>query len=69
MYGLKTALNRYHGNVSSSILLAMLCIAIRIVGAMWLISSCVSKGTILSATLGGVPGFCSGVSCTLGASA
>ena len=67
MYGSKMALTRYHGNGSSSIFLAILCVAIVIVGDMWLISSFVTRGTAICATLVGVSGSFYGVASTLGA--
>ena len=47
----------YHGKGSSSICVAMLCVAIGIVGAILFIYSCVDIGTLLGAALGGCPGF------------
>ena len=52
-----TSLTREQGNVSSLICVAMLCVAIGIVGAIWFISSCVNIGTLLRGTLGGCTGF------------
>ena len=43
----------------------MLCVAIGIVGAVWFISSCVTIGTSLGSTLGGLLGFLF-CACTLG---
>ena len=50
-------LTRYQGKFLSSICVAMLCISIWIVGAIWFIYSCVTIGTLLGANLGGLPGF------------
>ena len=52
-----TALTRYQGKGSSSICAAMLYVAIVIVGTILCISSCVTIGTFIGATLGGLPGF------------
>ena len=43
----------------------MLCVSSGIVGAIWFISSCVTIGTSLGSTLGGIPGFVF-CACTLG---
>ena len=56
VYGSITNLTRYQGKVSSSMCVAMLCVAIGIVGAVWFISSCVTIGTLFVATLGVRPG-------------
>ena len=52
-----TTLTRYEGEGSYSIFVAILFIAILIVGAILFISSCVTIGTLLCTTLGGLPGF------------
>ena len=45
----------------------MLCVVVRIVGAMWLISSYVTRGTTIDATHRGMQGFTlSLVTCTHG---
>ena len=67
MYGSTMELTRYHGNGSYLICLAVLCVVVRIVGDMRLIYSCVTKGTNIISTLGGLPGFHFFVVCTLGA--
>ena len=52
-----TVLLKYQGKGSYSIYVAMLCASIGIGGAIWFISSCVAIGTLLGATLVGLPGF------------
>ena len=54
--GSTTLLARYQGNGSYSICVDMLCVAIVVVGYILIISSCVTRGTSLGATLGGLPG-------------
>ena len=50
------ALMRYQGKGLYQICVAMLCVAIGIVGAIWLIFSCVTISTLIGATLVGLPG-------------
>ena len=57
MSGSTTLLDRYQGKGSYSICVSVLCVDIGIVGAMWFIYSCVTIGTSLGDTLGGIPGF------------
>ena len=63
--GSTTAFTNDPGKGLSSIYVKMLCVTIRIVGAIWFIYCCVTIGTSLGATLGGLPGFIFCV-CTLG---
>ena len=63
MSGSITVLTRYHGKGSSPICVAVLCVAVGIVGAIWfiyfiwLIYSWVTIDSLFSVPLGGLPGF------------
>ena len=60
-----TLLTRYQHKDSYSIFVAMLCVAVGMIGAIWFIyfikfiPSCVTIGTLLGSTLGGLTGFLS----------
>ena len=47
--------------------MSIVCVVVGIVGAVWCISSCVTRGATLGVTLGGLPWFSFCVACTLGA--